>query len=176
MLAVLLYWAPGSPYSSSGPKNSCCHQTLFSQDCSSCYGFRKPTPWHKQIPGFPLPCGHWKIQACWLCSPTHLQLATQCQEPAAAICPSESKVHILLFCWLREAFLPTEHRGSVLTTKPSGRRAPTALSKSGNPTLPLSSNLPLCGCQETCFPKAQKGPVLPTIPGHGESPSSFFKE
>jgi hypothetical protein len=58
----------------------------------------------------------------------------------------------------------TEHRGPVLITKPSYGRVPTALSKNRNPALP--------GYQETCFPKEQKGLVLPTVPDHGKTHSS----
>jgi hypothetical protein len=69
----------------------------------------------------------------------------------------------------------TEHRGPVLTTKPSSERAPTALSRSGNPALPLSVNLSFHRCQKICFPKAQKGPALLTVPDHGRSPASLLK-
>jgi hypothetical protein len=74
-----------------------------------------------------------------------------------------------------ESSLPTEHRGSVINTKFSHGRAPTALSKSENPALPLTGYLSFCGCQETCFPKAQKHPVLPTVPDHRRAPTSPLK-
>jgi hypothetical protein len=52
---------------------------------------------------------------------------------------------------------------------------PTAPSKSGNPALLLSGSLPFCGCQDTCFPKTQKGPVLLTVPAYERDPTSPLK-
>jgi hypothetical protein len=52
------------------------------------------------------------------------------------------------------------------------QESPHCLSKGRNPTSPLSGNLPLCGCQETFFPKAQKVTVLSTMPNHRRAPSS----
>jgi hypothetical protein len=84
-------------------------------------------------------------------------------------------LYALLFFWLQEASLTTEHGGSTLTTKSSHGRALAAPSKSRKPSLPLSSNIPFYGCQETCFPKAQKGPVHPNVPDHGRAPASLLK-
>jgi hypothetical protein len=85
------------------------------------------------------------------------------------------RLHTLLFCWFQEASLSTGQSGSVLTTKASCWRAPTALWKRGNPVLPLSGKLPFCGCQETWFPKAQKSSVFPTVPNHRRAPASLLK-
>jgi hypothetical protein len=78
--------------------------------------------------------------------------------------------NILLFCWCQEASLLRGDGDPALTTKPSHGKAPTAQSKSKNPALLLSGNLPLCECQETYFPNEQKGPS--TIPNHKRAPAS----
>jgi hypothetical protein len=59
--------------------------------------------------------------------------------------------------------------------KPSSGWATAVPSKCRNPAPPLSGNLPFCGCQDTCFPKAQKVLPLFTVPGHRRAPGSPLK-
>jgi hypothetical protein len=61
-----------------------------------------------------------------------------------------------------------------ITNKVSCERAPAAPSNSGNPALPLS-NLPLCGCQDPCFSKPQKDPVVPTMSKDARDSTSLLK-
>jgi hypothetical protein len=76
----------------------------------------------------------------------------------------------------RKASLPTEYRSLVVTTELSCEKTLAAPSKSRNPAPPLSGNLTFCGGQETCFPKAQKGPALPTVSDHKRTPASLLKD
>jgi hypothetical protein len=66
-----------------------------------------------------------------------------------------------------------EHRGPVF--KSSYRCTPIAPLKSLNSAPLLSGNLPHCGCQEICFPKAQKVPSLSTMSDYGRAPVSPLK-
>jgi hypothetical protein len=56
----------------------------------------------------------------------------------------------------------------VLNTSSSYRSAPTTPLKSRNPAPSLSGNLPFSMCQETCFPKRQKGQCFPLWQTMGE--------
>jgi hypothetical protein len=61
-------------------------------------------------------------------------------------------------------------RTPVFPTIPACGRVSVSLSKILNLVPPLCNNLPLSGCQETCFPKAHRGPVLSTTPAWGRVP------
>jgi hypothetical protein len=117
------------------------------------------------------------IQACWICFPTgtlNLLLNARRLLLHSQVIP---RLHNLLFCWL-QASLSIDYGGLRLIIKPSCGRALTVWSKSGNPAPLLRGNLPspsACGCQETCFPMAQKGLALPTVPNHGRAPTSPLK-
>jgi hypothetical protein len=147
MPAMLLSWAPGSQHP----------------------GTRGFQSWWNP----PQTCRHWKIQFHQLYCPMgvlNFLLSFRSQLLNAQVNP---RLHALVFCWQQGASLPTDHR--ALTTKPSCERAPAAPSKSGNPVPPLSGNLPHWGCQETFFPKAQKGADFPPLPDHGRAPASLLK-
>jgi hypothetical protein len=88
-----------------------------------------------------------------------------------AQCHTHKRAPVSILCYSADTRRLPPHRGPVLTTKPSSGRAPTALSKSRNPDPPLSDNLPFCERQETCFPKAQKGPMVPPILDHRRVPA-----
>jgi hypothetical protein len=113
-----------------------------------------------------MPSGCQKVQACQLCCSLgilNLLHSASCMPPHGQV---NLRFHTLLLCGCREASLSTEHEGPVLPTTPSCSRAPAALSKSRNPALPLSGNLQLCRCQETCFLwhiKSQHSILCPTM-------------
>jgi hypothetical protein len=75
--------------------------------------------------------------------------------PQACSHPSEPQAPCLAILLVPGVFFP--HRPQ----NPFCGRVPVALSKSRNPATPLSDNLPFCGCQESCFPKAQKDQHFP---------------
>jgi hypothetical protein len=114
-----------------------------------------------------------KIQAHWFCCSIMgtLNLLLYEQKPASTLA-NESQAPCFAIMLVPGGFPPPEHGGTVLSTMPFCRRAPTSLSKCGNPGPPLSGNLPLCGCPETCFPKAWKGPGFPTMPDYGRAHTS----
>jgi hypothetical protein len=159
--------APRSWHLASRPQNTCCLQAWIPHTCRSCYGSLKPMPQHKYTTGPPMHSGHQTIQACqFFCSKGTLNLLLSSSSPLSHT-QVNSRFQALLFCWYQEVSLPTEHRCPVLTTKLSYGKAPAASSKSGNPALPLSGNLPFCGYQDSYFPKAQKVPALPHCPTMG---------
>jgi hypothetical protein len=198
LVSLLPSWSPGLE---SKLQNSCRPKTWFPCACSSCHAHasrqdpRLPLPpglgppCLQQLPwpleayattqvdlGSPLPCEQQMIQALWLCCPTgtiNLLLSANSLPPYMQVNPS---LHTLLFYWCQEASLPIEHGGPSLSTKSSCRRAPAAPPKDRNPPPPPSGNLSLCGCQEICFPNAQNGPVLPTVPNYGRAPHFSIKE
>jgi hypothetical protein len=104
----------------------------------------------------------------------HPQLATQCQEPTATQA-SEHQAQCFAILLVPGGFPPHRVRKPGNNHQALLWKNPHCPIKEQEPSSSTSDNLSFCGCQETCFSKAQKGPAFPNVSDHRRAHASPLK-